>query len=42
MTQIEALQQVHAGLVACEGSLEQAQGPCQFSRLEETGTARNR
>lgn len=42
MTQIEARQQVHAGLVAFEGSLEQAQGLFQFSRLEETGTARSR
>ena len=41
MTQIQALQQVHAGLVAFEGSLEQAQGQCQFARLVETGTARN-
>ena len=40
MTQIQALQQVHAGLVAFEGSLEQAQGQCQFARLVETGTAR--
>lgn len=40
MTQIEAPQQVHAGLVAFEGSLEQAQVQCQFSRLVETSTAR--
>lgn len=42
MTQIEALQQVHAGLVAFEGLLEQAQCQCQLSRLVETGTARTR
>ena len=41
MTQITALQQVHAGLVAFEGSLEQAQGQCPFARLVETGTAAN-
>lgn len=42
MTQIEALQQVHAGLVAFEGSLEQARCQYQFSRLVKTGTARTR
>jgi MerR family transcriptional regulator, copper efflux regulator len=37
VTQIAAQQQVLAGLLAFEASLQDAQGQCQFERLVETG-----